>query len=155
MDWYFNEEGRVTYSDSPSTIRDEKIALIFGTSYKLQYVDPFLFLAYELRRWTLDAARVIVCVGYGFNDDHINGILQQALRQDRARKLLAVAGPNNDVAVAEKRVSDQLVAQEGQIIVQACGAKEFLDNTLTIAALSELFPDEEDLIPELSDSSEI
>ncbi len=155
MDWYFNEEDRVTYSDSPSTIRDEKIALIFGTSYKLQYVDPFLFLAYELRRWTLDAARVIVCVGYGFNDDHINGILQQALRQDRTRKLLAVVGPNNDVAVAEKRISAQLGAQEGQIIAKACGAKEFLDNALTIVSLSELFPDEEDLISELPDSSEI
>ncbi len=155
MDWYFDEDGRVTYTDSSSTIKDEEIALIFGTSYKLQYVDPFLFLAYELRRWTLDAARIIVCVGYGFNDDHINGILQQALRQDRTRKLLAVVGPDNDVAVENKRISDQLVAQEDQIIVQACGAKEFLDNALTIATLSELFPDEEDLILELPSSSEV
>ena len=155
MDWYFDEGGRVTYSDSPSTIRDEEMALIFGTSYKLQYVDPFLFLAYELRRWTLDAARIIVCVGYGFNDDHINGILQQALRQDRGRKLLAVIGPEDNTTAAEKRVSDQLAAQEDQIIAKACGAKEFLDNVLTIDALSELFPDEEALISELPNSSEV
>lgn len=155
MDWYFDEDGRVTYSDSPSAIRDEKVALIFGTSYKLQYVDPFLFLAYELRRWTLDVARIIVCVGYGFNDDHINGILQQALRQNRTRKLLAVIGPDDDTATAEKCVSDQLMAQEDQIVAKACGAKEFLDKALTIAALSELFPDEEALIPELANSSEV
>ena len=80
------DDGKVTYSDSPTTIDDDDTALIFGTSYKLQYVDPFLFLAYELRRWSLDAARLIVCVGYGFNDDHINGILQQSLRQNRQRK---------------------------------------------------------------------
>ena len=54
LDWEF-KDGQVQYSDSPSTIEADDIALIFGTSYKLQYVDPFLFLVYELRRWTLDA----------------------------------------------------------------------------------------------------
>ena len=159
VDWYFDKDSRVTYSDSPSTIKDEEVALIFGTSYKLQYVDPFLFLAYELRRWTLDSARVIVCVGYGFNDDHINGILQQSLRQnhqqslhqDQVRKLLAVIGPGDDstAADAKKLISNQLATREDQIVVKACGAKEFLDSALTIAELSKLFPEEEELIPEL------
>ena len=153
VDWYFDKDSRVTYSDSPSTIQDEDVALIFGTSYKLQYVDPFLFLAYELRRWTLDAARVIVCIGYGFNDDHINGILQQSLRQNQARKLLAVIGPSDDETAGMEHISDQLQlkAQKDQIVVKACGAKEFLDSALTIAELSKLFPDEEELIPELLD----
>ena len=93
LDWYFADDGTVSYSDSPSTIADERVALIFGTSYKLQYVDPFLFLAYQLRRWTLEAARLVVTIGYGFADDHINGILGQALRQDGERRLLAVVGP--------------------------------------------------------------
>ena len=151
VDWYFTKDGRVTYSDSTSSITNEEIALIFGTSYKLQYVDPFLFLAYELRRWTLDTARVIVCVGYGFNDDHINGILQQSLRQDRERKLLAVIGPSNDGTAMDKkqRISESLKAEEDQIETQACGAKEFLGSRLTIGALSKLFPSETDLIPEL------
>ena len=154
-DWFFTEDGRVTYSDSPSSIKNEEIALIFGTSYKLQYVDPFLFLAYELRRWTLDTARVIVCVGYGFNDDHINGILQQSLRQDRQRKLLAIVGPSDEVTTNKKkqRISDLLNAFKDQIKTQACGAQEFLGNKLTIALLSELFPAETDLIPELPQES--
>ena len=157
VDWYFSEDGRVTYSDSPSTIKDEDVSLIFGTSYKLQYIDPFLFLAYELRRWTLDSARIIVCVGYGFNDDHINGILQQSLRQDRERKLLAVIGPNNESSTTnkKKRISELLKAEEGQIEAQACGAEEFLGNRLTIASLSKLFPSEEDLFPESPDFSEV
>ena len=62
----------------------------------MQYVDPFLFLAYELRRWTLDSARLIISVGYGFNDDHINGILEQSLRQNPSRKLLAIVGPGSE-----------------------------------------------------------
>ena len=151
VDWNFAEDGRVTYSDTPSTIKDEEVALIFGTSYKLQYVDPFLFLAYELRRWTLDAVRVIVCIGYGFNDDHINGILQQSLRQDSKRKLLAVIGPSDNETAGKEHISDQLQlkAQKDQIVVKAYGAKKFLDSALTIAELSKLFPDEEELIPEL------
>ena len=156
VDWYFSEDGKVTYSDSPSTIKDEEVALIFGTSYKLQYVDPFLFLAYELRRWTLDSARIIVCIGYGFNDDHINGILQQSLRQDRQRKLLAVVGLSKESTATKKkkRISELLKAEEDQIEAQTCGAEEFLDSGLTIASLSKLFPSEMDLIPELPESSE-
>ena len=42
-DWYFADDGRVAYRDAVSRIVDEDAALIFGTSYKLQYVDPFPF----------------------------------------------------------------------------------------------------------------
>lgn len=132
------------------------MALIFGTSYKLQYVDPFLFLAYELRRWTLDAARLIVCIGYGFDDDHINGILQQSLRQNRERKLLAVVGPGDTLAAsdAKKRICNQLSVDNNQIKVKACGAKEFLNKHLTLDFLGGLFPQEEELIEELEYPSE-
>lgn len=155
-DWSFAEDGKVRYYDSPSAIKDKDIAIIFGTSYKLQYFDPFLFLAYELRRWTLDAARIIVCMGYGFNDHHINGILQQSLRQDQKRKLLAIIGPRDEPTTANEknRISELLKAKKGQVKVQACGAKKFLDSGLTIASLSELFPSEKNLFPESPDSSE-
>lgn len=155
-DWHFTSNDRVTYSDSTSSITDEDVALIFGTSYKLQYVDPFLFLAYELRRWTLDAARVIVCVGYGFSDDHINGILRQALRQNGERKLLAVTGPKNDLSAIsiKERIVNELKVEENQIVTETCGAKKFLESDLTIASLANLFPQEADLIPELTDASD-
>ena len=150
-DWYFTRNGGVSYYDSTSSITNDEIALIFGTSYKLQYVDPFLFLAYELRRWTLDTARLVVCVGYGFNDDHINGILQQSLRQNRCRKLLAVFGPadNSNTSQKAKHIADLLTANEDQVVVEDCGAKRFLDCRLSIDALSKHFPSELDLIPEL------
>ena len=149
-DWYFNDEGRLTYSDSPNTIEDDDVALIFGTSYKLQYVDPFLFLAYELRKWSLDAARLIVCIGYGFNDEHINGILQQSLRQDRNRKLVAVVGPRSGTCSDSSRaVANHLQADQGQIVAITEGARRFLEEGLSMAALEELFPPEEDLMPEV------
>ena len=154
VDWSM-ENGKVRFLDSTSGIADENSALIFGTAYKLQYVDPFLFLAYELRRWTLDSARVMICVGYGFNDDHINGILQQSLRQDRTRKLLAVVGPGDGAATAcdeQNRISQQLDTSKDQIVVSATGAKDFLEKQLTIASLAGLFPAEDDLFPELQDA---
>lgn len=158
VDWSLEKDGKVRYFDSPSSIKDENIALIFGTSYKLQYIDPFLFCAYELRRWTLDSARVIVCIGYGFNDDHINGILEQALRQDGERKVLAVVGPGDDrKADAEQmRICHQLnlTTRRNQVVTKACGAKEFLEYGLTIYALAELFPQEDELFPTLPDFSD-
>ena len=149
-DWYFDNDGRVSYSDTTTTIADENVALIFGTSYKLQYVDPFLFLVYELRRWTLDTTRIIVCIGYGFNDEHINGILQQSLRQDKKRLLLAIMGPNAGQTDDDRKmhIIEQLNAEDDQIILEVCGAKEFLNNQLSIDYLSKFFPAEIDLFQE-------
>ena len=153
LDWSFAEDGTVSYSDSPSKIADERVALIFGTSYKLQYVDPFLFLAYQLRRWTLDAARLVVAIGYGFMDEHINGILGQALRQDANRRLLAVVAPDADVGETTEFIASQLDARSAQVTVDACGARCFLEERLSVKELAGLFPEEEDLIEELVDGS--
>jgi hypothetical protein len=60
IDWRREPEtGKLTYSDSSSTIKIEESSLIFGTAYKLQYVDPFLFLVYQLRRWSLEARLIL------------------------------------------------------------------------------------------------
>ena len=151
IDWKM-ADGRVTFIDAPGTIDEEDLALIFGTVYKLQYVDPFLFLAYELRRWTIAEVRIIVTVGYGFGDEHINGILSQALRQDEERKLLAVLGPGAAEEMRRKSISEVLRVSEGQISVETVGAKKFLSQTLSIDYLAGLFPDEVDLIEEITDA---
>ncbi|MBZ5622345.1 MAG: SIR2 family protein, partial [Acidobacteriia bacterium] len=64
--------------------------LIFGTDYKMQYIDPYLFYAYELRRYSLEA-KIILTIGYSFRDDHINRIITQALQHDQSRVLVAVS----------------------------------------------------------------
>ena len=157
LDWYFEEDGTVSYSDSPSMIADEKLALIFGTSYKLQYIDPFLFLAYQLRRWTLDAARLVVTIGYGFMDEHINGILGQALRHDSRRRLLAVVALQDEDRVQEmiglivKRLNRNVESE--QVHVNTSGARHFLGQQFSVEKLADLFPEEEDLIEELGDGA--
>jgi SIR2-like domain len=65
----------------------------------MQDIDPYSFYAYELRRYSLEA-KIILAIGYSFRDEHINGIITQALRHDRSRVLLAVS-PSASTSVKE------------------------------------------------------
>jgi len=86
IDWEI-KENLVTERDGSI----DNLAIIFGTSYKLQYIDPFLFLFYEFRRQSLESyTKYIVCIGYSFNDEHINGIIKQALIKDNSKTLISI-----------------------------------------------------------------
>ncbi len=145
IDWERGEDGQVMYRDGYNNIKHDHLAIIFGTTYKLQYVDPFLFLAYEFRRWTLSTVRLIVAVGYGFLDDHINGIMGQALKNNSAMKVLAVIGAGDDQRGADeqKRILEALnISDSSKVLCKCITAKEFLDAHLKISELSKVFPDE-------------
>lgn len=134
------------------------MAIIFGATYTLQYVDPFLFLAYEFRKWTLES-KLILCIGYSFGDEHVNGILGQALRNDTERKLLSVTPLVSESTPQERR--EALVSSEAERIedvLQVSGrqqvecwsytGKEFLTDQLDLEKLSDLFPKETELFAE-------
>ena len=154
-DWKFDEDRNLTFLDSTSSIKPQEVAIIFGTSYKLQYVDPFLFLMYQFRKWTLDDSKLIISVGYGFGDEHINGILGQALDRNNERKLLAVA-PVRDKSEEQRENEIRLLLgskmKPAQIKCWNIKAKEFMTWALKIERLAELFPPEPDLITELKPS---
>lgn len=152
-DWKYDESRNLTYLDSTSAIKPEEVAIIFGTSYKLQYIDPFLFLVYQFRKWTLDDSKLIITVGYGFGDEHINGIIRQALDKSSERKLLAVAPLNGKTAMQRQiEIGGILQSSEnaGQIVCWDRKAKEFLTASLKIEKLAELFPPKADLITEIT-----
>jgi hypothetical protein len=157
IDWIRDGNTRkLTFSDSTSKIKVEDGELIFGTSYKLQYVDPFLFLVYRLRSLSLEA-RLVIAVGYGFGDEHINGIIKQALRGDPAKRIVAVTwfGENlldSDLKKAEEKFSRHAWQQLGlegerqnQLAVVVSSAKRFLSEELTLASVTKFFPTEESL----------
>jgi hypothetical protein len=166
IDWTRDGDDNLTYRDAVSQINPEELAIIFGTPAKLQAVDPFLFFAYELRKWTLEEARLIVTIGYGFADDHINGILRQSLKIDPTRKLLAVTRVQDDEQATErlkkrkveigrkiglfKDEESGLFHDTDQIIVWGCGAQEFLEEKLTVVGLGKLFPPEDTLFEEVA-----
>ena len=142
MDWTY-DVGQLTYHDEVSAIGER--AIIFGTSYKLEYRDPFLFLTYEFRRWTLEC-QLIVVIGYGFGDEHINMIIQQALSNNEDRVLLAV-GPAAHNSQPEQRRQEIGAAIDHcnleQIKVSLNSAKEFLSTHGSKEFLREYLPDED------------
>lgn len=128
IDWTYNAEGFLTCVDEPRKIASNDAAVIFGTSYKLQYIDPFLFLAYEFRRRTLES-KVILSVGYGFGDEHINGIVRQALRGNDERVLLSVHPCRSSENDEAKKIGEQLSigdSSSSQIQVINNTAEDFL-----------------------------
>jgi hypothetical protein len=151
INWTYEDGERLTSYDSVTHIETDRLAIIFGVTYKLQYLDPFLFFAYEFRRWTLDSSRVIVTIGYGFADEHINGILRQALAANSSRRLVAVSrgsfeGMTPEQIEAEKvrqrtLVKERLKLKEpDQVVWWPETAKTFLAEKLTIPFLTQFVP---------------
>lgn len=94
--------------------------LIFGTDYKMQYIDPYLFSLYELRKYSL-ISKVILAIGYSFRDEHINGILEQALKNNCNRRIITVS-PKAD------EITSRMFRVKGQLIPISKSAKDFLNN---------------------------
>lgn len=154
-DWVRDEEGQLTYKNS-AHIDHDQVEMIFGTSYKLQYVYPFLFFAYELSKWTLsEANKLIISVGYGFGDEHINGILGQALNSSTDKVLLSIAPVPEDKSGEElaqeiERTLGVRHPDQRQVKCWGLTAEQFIRQRLDVRHLSnELFPVEAELFPEI------
>lgn len=137
IDWVRDENGRLKYSDEITRINPD---LIFGSSYKLQYMDPYLFFAYEFRKYCLEA-KIIVTIGYGFGDEHINGIISQALKNKQEIKLLI---DTYREGVSEENIKKEIVAKlnitSDKILIKNKKASEFLKEDLNVEKISELLP---------------
>jgi hypothetical protein len=153
IDWLRDEKKNLTFSDEASKIKTEQLEIIFGTDYKLQYTDPFLYLAYQLRQWTL-VTKLIIAVGYSFSDDHVNSILGQALAaagDPNERKLLAVgpfSGESEDAATA--RLAEILSVSKNMIVIKQMSASEFMLSELTIDKLNSQFPETGEVFAEVT-----
>lgn len=133
VDWT-REDGKLTYFDDISAIVDP--AIIFGSSYKLEYEDPFLFSIYEFRRWSLEA-KILLAIGYGFGDEHINKILQQALGSDDDRQIIVV-GPCQRGMDSEKRMISNAIGHCDMDRIHVCDlpASEFMTKKLSLDFVS-------------------
>ncbi|WP_136513639.1 SIR2 family protein [Geomonas edaphica] len=142
IDW-IRDGGKLTYKDKG--IPSEQIEIIFGTTYKLQYIDPFLFFAYEFRKRLMTEVQLLICVGYGFADEHINGIISQALNGDHSRKMLVISP-------FDPKMADETLQCIRNTLKLSCNdnitmwnltAKEFFNDKLTVEELTTIFPKEE------------
>lgn len=143
IDWMKNEFGLLTFSDEAGKISINELEIIFGTNYKLQYLDPYLFSIYEFRKYCL-RAKLIIVIGYSFGDEHINGIIGQALGQDRDKKILSVSGSSEALEQKKQQVAKNLSLHDvSQVEVAPFRAKEFLENELNPSYLKSFFSREE------------
>jgi hypothetical protein len=131
------------YVEQTEGIGTQNMEIIFGRDFKLEAADPYLFYAYEFRRFTL-GTKLIVSVGYGFGDTHINKMLAQALKREKARRLLVVA--HCSAANIQERqgwIATQLQVESEQIAVHSGTAKEFFEAPDLKDRLLSTIPNEE------------
>ena len=141
IDWIRDDNGSLTYKDSG--ISPDKAEIIFGTTYKLQYIDPFLFFAYEFRKRLMTDAKLLICVGYGFADEHINGIISQALNGHPSRKMLIIMPCDNEDEELHHICTSLKIHTNDNVLLWKGKAKDFFNEKLTVDNLADVFPKED------------
>jgi hypothetical protein len=141
IDWKRDEAKNVYSVDQVGNVDPENMEVIFGRDFKLEAADPYLFYAYQFRRFTL-AANLIVALGYGFGDNHINKMLGQALREKSDRRLLVVLRCESKEKCDTRRVqiAGALESCAEQITVLEGTAKSFLEGDNLAARLVAAIP---------------
>ena len=143
MDWCRDQKGRLCYNDHVNVRQNpDKFELIFGTSNKMRYEDPYLYLLSAFRKYALEA-KLIVCIGYSFNDSHINKILEQAGRRN-APFLLSASAPS-DKPNASKEERKELVRRlkfdGSKVECFPVGARKFMTEILNGDLITRYVPD--------------
>lgn len=134
INWERRPEGFLTYSDEINKI--DKLDLIFGTNYKLQYIDPYLFYAHELRKYSLEA-NLIITIGYGYFDEHINGIICQALKSKKDIKLIGnVYDLESNDEMIKTHILKRLDIEPCKFEIVNIEASKFLENKLKLEELN-------------------
>jgi len=142
IDWANTTSGFI--KEKKGDIIDGEEALIFGTTYKMQYLDPFLYLIYEFRQRTLDPkTEAIICIGYSFGDEHINGIIKQSIKDNPKRKIIVVF-PFENENIEKKNIMKKMgIETDENICCIQSKAKDFLENTLSVKFIKNILPQEE------------
>lgn len=95
LDWYSDPKLGLCSTqwpaaeDSEGIPEEEPALLIFGTHNKVRAVDPFLSLLFHFQQQLIQS-NVLVIVGYGFGDPHINDMIFDALQRDTQMRCLVV-----------------------------------------------------------------
>jgi hypothetical protein len=126
--WKRDEGNNLFSVEQIASVEPDRMDVIFGRDFKLEAGDPYLFYAYQFRRFTLDA-RLIVTIGYSFADGHINKMLTQAIKKGDAKQILAISGcrTEDDCKKRQNDVAARLGVPIDRIEVMVGTAKSFLE----------------------------
>ncbi len=145
IDWKKRKEEQLT--QYTGEIDADDLAIIFGISNKLQSYDPYLFYFYEFRIHCIKA-ELVICSGYGFLDGHINDVIKHGFKGNKNKRLVVNVLDNRTDEEIQKEISEKLLIDVSQIKVFKKRAKEFYTNDLKLETLSNLFPDNDEELPE-------
>jgi hypothetical protein len=144
INWKRDEADNIVKIDYiGSNIPADEMPIIFGKDFKLEADDPYLFYAYEFRRCTLEA-KLILTIGYGFGDDHINKMLRQALRREQRLRVAAVGNTEEkDCDAKGKAIGEKIRIDSSRVQVISGSARVLLERKdISEFVLGLLPPDE-------------
>lgn len=144
INWKRNPETKRLFSvEQIETVGPAEMEVIFGRDFKLEAGDPYLFFAYKFRDFTLQC-KLIVTIGYGFGDPHINKMLAQSLRSDPERRMCVV---QRCPASETERKKSEIAAyvelsstRKDQVIIHPGTAREFLQTPNLAEVLAHYIP---------------
>lgn len=141
INWKRDEGNNLFCVEQTQNVESDRMDVIFGRDFKLEAADPYLFYAYQFRRFTLDAS-LIVTLGYSFADDHINKMLTQAIRKADTRQILAVArcDSDDDCKRRKNEVASRLKIDPSRVDFIKGTAKTFLEQADAGALLVSKIP---------------
>ncbi|MDI9639417.1 SIR2 family protein [Geitlerinema splendidum] len=126
INWKRDEQKRLYQVRQVQSVESSSMELIFGREFKLEAADPYLFYAYEFRRLTT-GCRLIVTIGYGFADEHINKLLSQALLLQNGPNLVVFTMTGN-IEESKQNICQILEVKERErITVQNITARSLLE----------------------------
>lgn len=143
INWKRDEQKRLYQVRQVQSVESSSMELIFGREFKLEAADPYLFYAYEFRRLTT-GSRLIVTVGYGFADEHINKLLSQALRLLNGPSLV-VFTKTSDIEKSQQEICQILeVTESDRVTVQNITARKLFESADLGETITSLIPSEPD-----------
>jgi len=142
INWKRNSEANLFSVEQTENVASDKMEVIFGRDFKLEAADPYLFYAYQFRKFTLDA-RLIIVIGYSFADNHINKMLVQALRRDENKRLVVVSRFSDRAECDQKvkEIAERLEVDETLVLAEIGTAKSFLESSDLANKLHEHIPE--------------
>ena len=148
INWKRNRATKELFSlEQVESVEPDLMEVIFGRDFKLEAADPYLFYAYAFRHGTLNA-KLIVVVGYGFGDSHINKMLTQGVRKDTCRRVLVVRNcAQEKIDTSQEEIGNRLdlnTEEKQRLVLYPSTAKAFLENSTLKQILQENMPPEQE-----------
>ena len=141
INWYIDDDTRKVNKNDNIQTRNPQ--LIFGIEHKLHSIDPYFYYSSEFRKATLDC-KLILSIGYSFEDNYINGILSQAIKSKDNVTLLSVQPLSKSIETELKsKIRNKLeLDTDTQIVIENDCAETFFENKMNKNFLSQYINNE-------------